>query len=82
MTRIQAKTKGVVPCKTTPNNTQQRKSYQKCVLRSSENLKEKIGALLLALQTPLNQEQQIEYWAQLESMLRRYIEPKFCDVNL
>ncbi len=58
---------------TAPKNIQQHESYRNPAPKSSGILKEKIGTLLLALQTQLTQNQQKEYWMLFESSLSRYL---------
>lgn len=53
---------------------QQVESYQSFTQQSRENLKEKIGMLLLALQIPLSQEQRKAYWILFDSILRQYLD--------
>ena len=63
---------------TAHNNNQLCESYRKSTSKSSVNLKEKIGTLLLALQTHLTPNQQKEYWTLFESSLRQYSNLKIC----
>lgn len=56
----------------TPKNTQLTESYRNSV--SASNIKLQIGTFLLALQTPLSQEQRKRYWGQFESILRQYLD--------
>lgn len=53
-------------------------SYQSCAQQSSINLKEKIGSLLLHLQSPLSQDEQKKCWALFESSLSQYPDLKVC----
>ena len=55
-------------------------SYQSCVSKASTKL-ERVGTLLLALQTPLNCEQQENGWQFLEAALRQYYDLKFIEVQ-
>jgi hypothetical protein len=71
------KAAGLTAARTTK---QQAISYQSCAQQSIVNLKEKIGLLLLRLQSPLSQDQQKECWCAFESLLRRYVEVKYCEV--
>ena len=61
---------------TTQNYNELCESYRKPTPKSSVNLKEKIGTLLLALQTHLTQNQQKEYWTLFESSLSQYLDLK------
>ena len=62
---------------TAQNYNRLKKSYRNCAPRSSANLKEKIGQLLLYMQTPLPQNEQQKYWQIFESFLRRYVDLRF-----
>lgn len=55
------------------------KSYRNCAPKSSDNLKEKIGELLLYLQALPIQGQQGRYWDLFESKLRRYVDFRICE---
>ena len=66
------------PIATAQNYNQLNGTYQNCAPRSSENLKEQIGELLLHLQTPLSQQQRQKGWELFAPMLRRYVDLKTC----
>lgn len=61
---------------TAQNYNQLNGAYQSCAPKASENLKEKIGTLLLALQSPLSQKQQNICWTLFEAKLRHYVDLK------
>ena len=63
---------------TAQNYNRLSKSYQDCAPKSSGNLKEKIGELLLYLQDPLSQHQRQKCWTLFDLMLRCYLDIKFC----
>lgn len=60
-----------------PNN-QLYESYRNPAPKASENLKEKIGSLLLHLQSPLSQDEQEKCWTLFDLTLRCYLDLKFC----
>jgi len=63
---------------TAQNYNRLSKSYRNCAPKSSDNLKEEIGELLLYLQALPIQEQQRKYWALFESKLKRYVGLRAC----
>ncbi len=56
-------------------------SYQKDNKLSNAKLKERIGELLLCLQTPLGKTERQQYRQQFEITLRGYIDLKLNEVN-
>ena len=66
---MKTKIKRVVPCKTTPNKTQQRESYRNSASASIAKLQ--IGELLLLL---LTEDGQPDGWQRFDRLLRQFYE--------
>ena len=62
---------------TAKTHNQLYESYRNPAQKASENLTEKIGVLLLILQTTLNRKQQENGWKLFGVMLRQYIDLKY-----
>ncbi len=61
---------------TAQNHNNLNRNYHYLCCKSSGKLKEQIGTLLLALQAPLSQNRQKEYWTLFDLMLRQYLDFK------
>ena len=59
---------------TAQKHTIQTERYKHSRCKSSVNLKQQIGTMLLALQASLSKNQQKEYWVQFEPMLEQYLD--------
>lgn len=78
---IKIKSKAAASAKVTAQiNNPYTESYRNIAYESRAKLQ--IGMLLLALQTPLNQDEKAKLWTQFELMLTEYISVKYSGVLL
>jgi len=71
-------TKKAAALTTASKNNQHSRVYHSPLGRSSGNLREQLGVLLLYLQTPLSPDNRKTCWALFESRLRQYVDLKIC----